>query len=96
VPLLSGRSPAGAAAFWAFLLHAGFALGVWWRWSSGLRGGLLFWMDFPVSLLFAGLRGPAYFAASLVVGGAWWALLAWLLARLVARTARSREVEPGT
>ncbi|HLF57293.1 MAG TPA: hypothetical protein VI942_10655 [Thermoanaerobaculia bacterium] len=87
MPLLSGRSPAGAAAFWAFLLHALGALWIWWRWGSGLRSGVLFWMDFPVALLYAGLRGNAFFAASLAVGGAWWALLAAGLTRLVGRSA---------
>jgi hypothetical protein len=87
VPLLSGRTAAGAAAFWAFLLHAAGALWIWWRWSSGLRGGVLFWMDFPLSLAYAGLRDRAFLAASLLLGGAWWALVAFGLARLVGRSA---------
>jgi hypothetical protein len=90
VPLLSGRTPAGAAAFWAFLLHAAGVLWIWWRWSAGLRGGVLLWMDFPASLLFAGLGGTAYLGASLLAGGAWWSLLAWLLTRLIGRSAERR------
>ena len=86
MPLLSGRSPAAAAALWAFLLHTAGALWIWWRWSTGLRGGVLFWMDFPVALAYAGLRGPAFLAASLLAGGAWWAAVAAGLARLVGRS----------
>ena len=42
-------------ALWAFALHA---LAVGWlrfQWGPGSRGGVLAWMDFPVSLAFAGL-----------------------------------------
>jgi hypothetical protein len=87
VPLLSGRTPARAAAFWAFLFHAAAALWIAWRWTIGVAGGVLFWMDFPVSLAYAGARGGWLVAASVVAGGAWWALVAAGLTRLVGRTA---------
>jgi hypothetical protein len=89
VPLLSGRTPARAAALAAFLLHALAALWVWWRWSAAARGGLLFWMDFPLSLVYAGAHGMMLLAASLVVGSAWWALVAAALARLVGESAHA-------
>jgi hypothetical protein len=89
VPLLSGRTPARAAALWAFVLHVFAALWVWWRWGSGVRGGLLFWMDFPLSLAYAGARGAVVLLASLALGGAWWALLAAGLARLVGSAAHT-------
>jgi len=90
MPLVSGRSPAREAALWAFGLHALFATWIWWRWGSGVRGGLLFWMDFPVSLAFAGLAGRPFLVASVFAGGAWWALVAGGLTRLVGRVARGR------
>jgi hypothetical protein len=87
VPLLSGRTPARAAAMAAFVLHAFAALWVWWRWSAAARGGLLFWMDFPLSVAYAGARGFALLAASVLLGGAWWALVAAALTRLVGSSA---------
>ena len=74
MPLVSGRSPAREAALWAFGLHALFAIWIWLRWGSGVRGGLLFWMDFPVSLAFAGLAvlglaGLSVMAADNALGG---------------------------
>jgi hypothetical protein len=81
-------APARAAALAAFLLHALAALWVWGRWGAGARGGLLFWMDFPMALLWAGAPGRSFLAASIVVGGAWWAAVAALLALAVGRLAR--------
>jgi len=94
VPLVSGRTPAREAALWAFGFHALAALWVWWRWTGGLRGGVLFWMDFPVSLLYAGLSGRTFLVVTFLAGGAWWALLAAGLTRLVGRSA-ARERPPG-
>ena len=88
MPLLSGRTPARAAALWAFLLHTAAALWIWWRWDPALRSGVLFWMDFPLSLAYAGATGRAFLAASLLAGGALWAALGAGLARLVGRLAR--------
>jgi hypothetical protein len=90
MPLVSGRTPAREVALWAFGLHALAALWVWWRWGTGVRGGLLFWMDFPLSLLYAGARSTALLAASVALGGAWWALVAAGLTVLVGRIARDR------
>ena len=90
MPLVSGRTPAREAALWAFGLHALCALWIWLRWGSGVRGGLLFWMDFPVSLAFAGWTGSPFLLASVVAGGAWWALVAGGLTHLVGRIARGR------
>ena len=89
MPLVSGRTPVRAAALWAWLLHAAAALWIWWRWGSGVRGGLLFWMDFPVALAYTGLTGAAFLAATLLLGGAWWAAVAAALAALVGRSART-------
>jgi hypothetical protein len=87
MPLLSGRTPARAAALWVFVLHTAAALWVWSRWSSGVRGGVLFWMDLPVSFLYAAARGGLFLAASLILGGLWWSALAAGLTRLVGRSA---------
>lgn len=95
MPLVSGRTPAREAALWAVGLHALFAFWIWLRWGHSVRGGLLFWMDFPVSLLFAGTSGRGFLAASLALGGAWWALVAAGLTLLVGRVARRQPLPPG-
>ncbi len=90
MPLASGRSPAREVALWAFGLHA-LAVGwVWWRWGTGVRGSVLFWMDLPVSLAYAGLAGKTFAVASLFAGGLWWAALAAGLTRLVGSSVRAR------
>lgn len=94
MPLLSGRTPARTAALWAFGLHALGVLWVWWSWGPGFRGGVLFWMDFPVSLLHTVLTGRLFLAASLLLGGAWWALLAGGLTTLIGRAARPEPAGP--
>jgi hypothetical protein len=90
VPLLSGRTPARAAALWAFLFHTAGALWLWLRWGEGVRGGVLFWMDFPLSLAWAGVAGTGFLLASLVLGGAFWAAAAALLTLAVGRIVRGR------
>lgn len=90
MPLVSGRTPAREAALWAFGLHAVAAFWVWTRWGAGVRGGLLFWMDFPVSLVYAGLTGRGFLVAAVLAGGAWWAAVAGGLTNLVGRVARGR------
>jgi hypothetical protein len=90
MPLVSGRSPAREAALWAFGLHALAVLWVALRWGGGVRGGLVFWMDFPLSLAYAGLPGRLFLAASLVLGGAWWAAIAGGLTVAVGRVVRGR------
>lgn len=90
MPLVSGRSPAREVALWAFGLHALAASWVWWRWGGGVRGGLLFWMDLPLSLAYGGLSGRLFLAVSVAVGGLWWALLAAGFTHLVGRSARDR------
>jgi hypothetical protein len=90
VPLLSGRTPAVTTALWAFALHT---LAVGWvrsKWGPGLSGGVLAWMDLPVSLAYGHLSGWAFLAATLVAGGALWAALAAALAVLIGRFARGR------
>jgi len=71
-----------------FLFHALAVLWIWTSYPTASRALILFWSDFPASLAFAGLSGSAYLAASLVVGGALWALGAGLLAALVGKLAR--------
>ena len=90
MPLLSGRTPARAAALWAFLFHTGAVLWLWARSGAGVRSGLLFWMDLPLSFAWAGAGGRSFLAASLLLGGAWWALLAAGLAAAVGRVTRGR------
>lgn len=80
--------PVRSAAIAGFLLHALAVLWIWKSYPSGTRGLVLFWSDFPVSLLYAGVSGRAYLAASLLAGGALWALGAGLLAALVGRLSR--------
>ena len=90
MPLVSGRTPARAAALWVFLFHTAAALWLWRSRGQGVKSGLLFWMDFPLSLAWAGASGGRFLAACLVAGGAWWALLAGGLTALVGGIARPR------
>ena len=90
MPLLSGRTPARAAALWAFLFHSVAALWLWRSWGEGVRGSVLFWMDLPLSLAWAGAAGARFLVASLLFGGAWWALLAGALTTAVGRIVRGR------
>lgn len=90
MPLLSGRSPARATALWAFLLHAAAVAWVARAWGPALRGGVLVWMDFPVSLLYGRLSEGLFLAASVVAGGALWAAVAAGLATIVGRVTRGR------
>ena len=73
-----------------FLLHTLAAAWVFYHWGPGLRGGVLAWMDFPVSLAYLGLHGRSLLVASLVVGGAWWGVLAALLHRALGAVASPR------
>ena len=90
MPLASRRTPARAAALAAFLLHAVAVVWVRLAFAPGVRGGLVAWMDFPVSLAYGALPEAGFFVASLVAGGALWAAAAAGLAHLVGRLARGR------
>ena len=90
MPLVSGRSPAREVALWALGLHTLAVAWVWWRWGSGARGGVLFWMDLPLSLAYAGLAGKLFALVSLLAGGLWWAALAAGLTLLVGQSVRDR------
>jgi hypothetical protein len=90
VPLLSGRTPARAAALWAFLFHSAAVVWLHFGWRRGLGGGVLLWMDFPLSLAYGHLTGGAFLAAALAAGGALWAAVAAGLALLFGRAARRR------
>jgi len=83
---LSGPVKGAAAA--ALVFHTLAVVWIWATHPTASRALILFWSDFPASLLFAGLAGGAYLAASLVVGGALWAFGAGLLAALVGKLAR--------
>lgn len=72
------------AALGAAVLHTLAVLWFWATWEVGLRSGWLVWMDLPVSLLYVGARGTALLAASLILGGLWWATLGALLSAAVA------------
>jgi len=80
--------PVRNAALAGFLCHALAALWIWKSYPTGTRGLVLFWSDFPASLAYAGLAGRPFLAASLLAGGALWALWAALFAALVGRLAR--------
>ncbi len=90
MPLLSGRTPARSAALWALLFHSVAALWLWRSWGEGVRGSVLFWMDLPLSLAWAGFSGARFLFASLLLGGAWWALLAGALTTALGRIVRGR------
>lgn len=82
------RPPIRAAAIAGALLHLVAVYLIWRRHGAGTGGLVLFWMDFPVSLAYAGLAGGAYWLASVVAGTALWAAVAALLTLLVGRLAR--------
>jgi len=88
VPARPPRHPAVPAAIAAALLHAVAVWIVWRRHGVGPGGLILFWMDFPVSLLYGALQGRAFWIASYVAGGALWATAAALFTHLVGRLAR--------
>ena len=90
MPLVSGRSPAREVALWAFGLHSLAVAWVWWRWQTAERGSVLFWMDLPVSVAYAGLAGKTFAAVSFLAGGLWWAALAAGLTLLVGSSVRAR------
>lgn len=74
----------------AAVLHTVAVLWIWGTWEVALRSGWLVWMDLPVSLLFAEARGRALLAASLVLGGLWWACLGALLTAAIGLFFRRR------
>jgi hypothetical protein len=86
------RDSARRAAFFAlaasFLLHAVAVLWVWHSWGPFGRGGVLAWVDFPISLAYLKLRGGAKLAWSLVVGGLQWGLIGAGLSLLFGTAAR--------
>lgn len=88
MPPREPRPPIRAAAIAGGLLHLVAVLLIWRRHGAGTGGLVLFWMDFPVSLVYAGLTGGAYWLASVVAGTALWAAAAVLLTLLVGRLAR--------
>jgi len=88
VPPTEPRPPALAAAIAGALLHLVAVALVWRRHGSGTGGLVVFWMDFPVSLAYAGLAGRAYWLASAIAGTALWAGAAAMLTLLVGRLAR--------
>jgi len=73
-----------------FLLHTVMALWTWHTWGTFTRGGLIVWMDFPLSLAYVQLRGNTMLVASLLLGGLQWAAIAALLTLGVGRTLRGR------
>jgi hypothetical protein len=72
-----------AAALAAAFFHTLAVAWIWNAWAVGLRSGWLVWMDLPVSLLYLEAQGRALLAASLLVGGLWWALAGALLSAAV-------------
>ncbi|MDP9120115.1 MAG: hypothetical protein M3O15_01915, partial [Acidobacteriota bacterium] len=71
-----------------FLLHGLFALYAWSSWGLFARGGVIAWMDFPISLAYLGTGGGTLLAWSLLAGGAQWAGIAALLTLSLGRSAR--------
>lgn len=84
------HGPVRASATAGLALHTVAVAWAWWRWGLAIRSVLLLWMDFPLSLLYAGVTGRAVLLSSLVLGGALWAGVGALLAALVGRAARER------
>lgn len=84
------RHPTRVAAGLALLLHTLAVLWIWTAWQSGLRSGWLVWMDLPASLLYLEARGNALLAASLLLGGLWWATVGALLSAGIGVLARAR------
>lgn len=72
----------------AVVFHTLCVLWIWRSWGAGLRGGWLLWIDLPISLLYGTMPGSWLLAASLVLGGLQWALIGWLLWRLVGTLTR--------
>jgi hypothetical protein len=76
--------PSRRATLGAFVagiaLHTLAVFSVWQRWEPLYRGGVLTWIDLPVSLTYLQLRGPALLTASLLAGGLQWGGIAALLA----------------
>jgi hypothetical protein len=74
------------------VLHSLVVLWVWKTWETGLRGGVLVWIDLPASLAYLDASGSALLWWSLLLGGAQWALwgflLAWGLSRIFAQAER--------
>ncbi|MCB1009757.1 MAG: hypothetical protein KDB94_12805 [Acidobacteria bacterium] len=88
MPTSKPRHPALPAAIAAALLHAVAVWIVWRRHGAGPGGLILFWMDFPVSLLYGALQGRAFWVASYLAGGALWATAAALFTLFVGRIAK--------
>ena len=84
------RRPKRTVAVLAFVIHSLAVAWIWGTWESGLRSGWLVWMDLPVSLLYFEAKGRALLAASLVLGGGWWAALGAALTAGVGLVARNR------
>lgn len=68
-----------------FLLHTVAVALASRGWGSAGRGVVLVWLDFPLSLLWLGVSGGEMLGLSLLVGGAWWALLTAVLASWIGR-----------
>ena len=68
-----------------FLLHALAVALAWGGWGSAGRGLVLVWLDFPLSLLWLGTSSGTMLLLSLLVGGAWWALLTSVLSSWLGR-----------
>jgi hypothetical protein len=82
------------ASLAAVLIHTIVVLSVWHNWGEFGRGTVLFWMDFPVSLLYSHLEDPEFLTGSLLVGGLQWMLLGAALTYLLGRSARDRVAAP--
>lgn len=82
---------------WAFgaglVLHSLVVVWVWTTWETGLRGGVLVWIDLPASLAYLATAGVSLLWWSLLLGGVEWGLwgflLAWLLSRIFAEAERT-------
>lgn len=88
---MTGYRRAVVGAFSAGVALHALAVAVTWS-SKGafVRGGIVAWMDFPVSLAYLGLTGRSLLAASLSAGGLQWGVFAALLAYWLGSSVRNQ------
>ena len=72
------------------LLHALAAFIAWRSLGTLGRGGMIVWIDLPISLAYLQLKGSALLSASLLAGGLQWGAIAALLTYWLGRSLHAR------
>jgi hypothetical protein len=88
--LRPSRRAVSSAFVGGILLHA---LAAWIAWKSSWtlgRGGMITWLDLPISLAYLQLKGKALLGASLLAGGLQWGAIAALLTYWLGRSLHAR------